>query len=508
MTWLLNLFTTFDGRISRKDWWIGTLVIVAVTFIGQWIMAPSSFEPSDDPAARPSPIQTLLSIIAFVPTLAITFKRLNDRDQPRVLGYLFGVVYVACTVLFQFMPEDWAHLGRQEWAMALPLLLFSFWILIDNGFLKGTQGPNRYGPDPLDPGSGGTSAGAVPRVGRTRYTAGTFLRDATIGAAALIGGAYLLVPQVNMENTVELMVRLTLGKDYEDYQRRKLVDRHLAQFDPESEEEQAELDEQMRAHAQAWQDYDEGWKAAIYDKHAEAVRDFTLAIERYGPENKVSAEIFRRRAGSYEELNEPAKALKDFSIAITLRPDWPEGYASRGNFNMRREHYEKALADFDRAIRLSRVPEAYFQKRRGDVLRRLERPAQALGAYGNAIEKANTRYERLMKIDRNMPDLTKEQRETFEEWASEKRDQSIRRAEIGRGKALRDLGQLDDALAAFNQAVELDPEAAYTYVERGWIHEKMGQLDLAMADYERAREFGNTSGWLKKAIARVKSKLN
>jgi uncharacterized membrane protein YhaH (DUF805 family) len=26
----------------------------------------------------------------------------------------------------------------------------SLWLLIDVGFLKGTQGPNRYGPDPLE----------------------------------------------------------------------------------------------------------------------------------------------------------------------------------------------------------------------------------------------------------------------------------------------------------------------------------------------------------------------
>jgi uncharacterized membrane protein YhaH (DUF805 family) len=29
------------------------------------------------------------------------------------------------------------------------ILLFFLWTLIDNGFFKGSDGPNRYGPDPL-----------------------------------------------------------------------------------------------------------------------------------------------------------------------------------------------------------------------------------------------------------------------------------------------------------------------------------------------------------------------
>ncbi|MDA7946132.1 MAG: tetratricopeptide repeat protein [Hyphomicrobiaceae bacterium] len=508
MTWLINLYTTFDGRISRQEWWIGTVILIVVSGAGQWIMAPGSFDVSSDSNATPSPVHILWSVIVFVPALAITFKRFNDRDQPRLLSYVFAGVYVVCTVLSQFLPAELEHFDTWEWTLAYPFLLFSLWTLIDNGFLKGTKGPNRYGADPLDPGSGEASLGTVPQVGRTPYTGGAFLRDAIIGLFALGWGAYLFLPNVNMEVTGDLLDRLMLGESYKDHKRWKLVDKHLALYDPEGEKEESRLNKLMAAHAQGRKDYQKGISASFDKKHADAVRDFTLAIERYGADNKVAADIFLSRARSYSALNEPAKARKDYSVAIALRPGAPEGYSARGNFNVKRKRYEKALADFDQAIRVLRVPEAYYENRRGYVLRKLERPQQALGAYDKAISQAKAKYERLMEIDRDLPDLTKEERETFEKWAAKKRNRSIRRAELGRGKAFRDLGRLDDAIAAFDHAIELSPDAAYAYVERGWIYEKKGQLNLAMANYERAQKLGSTSDWLKKAIARVKPKLN
>jgi uncharacterized membrane protein YhaH (DUF805 family) len=35
-----------------------------------------------------------------------------------------------------------------------------FWLFVEIGFLKGTQGPNRYGPDPLGESSGQPQADA------------------------------------------------------------------------------------------------------------------------------------------------------------------------------------------------------------------------------------------------------------------------------------------------------------------------------------------------------------
>ncbi len=507
MNWLLNLFTTFDGRISRRDWWIGILIISAVSMTGQWIMDPSSFELREDPAARPSPVQILWSIIAFIPSLVITFKRLNDRDQPRLLGYLFVVVYVACAILFQISPEDWSHFGTREWAFAFPLLLFSSWIFIDNGFLKGTKGPNRYGPNPLDPGSGGGASGAAPTLGRTRYTGGAFARDAIIGFFALIFSAYLFAPQGSFVRTFDWLVSLYTGVGYADLRAMEIESDHLKQLDPEGERIRTERDEKMRTYVQAWKEYDAGWKASLDKNYVAAIDDLTLAIDRYGAHNKVAAPVFMWRARSFRKLGQYDKAIADYSTAIALQPELTDGYSARGDLYAELERYRKALADYDAAIRVSRAPVARFDIKRGNVLRKLDEPEQALASYEKAIERAREKYDRLAVIDAAMPDLTPAERETFLKWAAKKRDGSIRWAEIQRGIILRNLKRYEEALTAFNEAIRLQPDGAFGYKQRGWVYEKQGRLKQALADYERASELNPASDWLTKALQRVKSKL-
>ena len=44
-------------------------------------------------------------------------------------------------------------------AIALVIVGYGIWLLVETGFLRGTIGPNQYGPDPLNPGAAGYPAG-------------------------------------------------------------------------------------------------------------------------------------------------------------------------------------------------------------------------------------------------------------------------------------------------------------------------------------------------------------
>jgi len=69
---------------------------------------------------------------------------------------------------------------------------------------------------------------------------------------------------------------------------------------------------------------------------------------------------------------------------------------------------------------------------------------------------------------------------------------------ITRRRKLRDLirsGQdywlmdcVDEALAEFNRAIELDPSDASYYAARGQAYQAMGRNEEALADYDRAVE--------------------
>ena len=58
----------------------------------------------------------------------------------------------------------------------------------------------------------------------------------------------------------------------------------------------------------------------------------------------------------------------------------------------------------------------------------------------------------------------------------------------GRARAYRGKGDLDKALADFDEAVKLDPKSALTHVDRGAIYQAKGDLDRAIADYDEAIE--------------------
>jgi tetratricopeptide (TPR) repeat protein len=56
----------------------------------------------------------------------------------------------------------------------------------------------------------------------------------------------------------------------------------------------------------------------------------------------------------------------------------------------------------------------------------------------------------------------------------------------GRGVAYADKGDLDHAMADFDEAITLDPKYARGYMDRGLIYKERGDLDHAMADFNEA----------------------
>ena len=56
------------------------------------------------------------------------------------------------------------------------------------------------------------------------------------------------------------------------------------------------------------------------------------------------------------------------------------------------------------------------------------------------------------------------------------------------GNFLMTIGQMDRAIEAYSRAIELDPNDAMAYTNRGNAHGDKGDLDLAIADYTKAIE--------------------
>jgi uncharacterized membrane protein YhaH (DUF805 family) len=123
----LQTFTSFSGRISRMPFWLGLLILMII----QWVlfalfggMAMMNLDPADPAAAEQmmsnmAPLW-IITLIFLWPSLAIYTKRWHDRDK-----------------------SGW-------WSLILFVPLIGFiWFLVECGFLRGTDGPNRFGEDPL-----------------------------------------------------------------------------------------------------------------------------------------------------------------------------------------------------------------------------------------------------------------------------------------------------------------------------------------------------------------------
>ena len=124
----------FEGRINRAKYWLAVVVYVVVMLIAGGLMFVL-------PGMIGFIVIGIIYIVMIVSGIAVGIKRLHDCDKS---GWWLLVFYLAPAVLSA------AAVAMGD-SMILNLLSFaiSIWGLVQLGFLRGTVGPNRFGPDPI-----------------------------------------------------------------------------------------------------------------------------------------------------------------------------------------------------------------------------------------------------------------------------------------------------------------------------------------------------------------------
>jgi len=139
MDWVY-LFSSFEGRISRKTFWIGIAVLIVVE-LAAYLVAQ---------ALQGDRLSAIVDLAFIYPEFAIAAKRAHDRDLPVwILIVFFGgeAVLDLLTVLELTGGSDQPSLLSLFIAVPFTVLLVA--LLIELGFRRGTIGPNQYGPDPV-----------------------------------------------------------------------------------------------------------------------------------------------------------------------------------------------------------------------------------------------------------------------------------------------------------------------------------------------------------------------
>ena len=140
-SWIEFLFS-FEGRISRKSYWLSGLAIVGVSFF--FLLAISALLGKEelDPQKGTSKLTNLYNLATlplYWPSFALYLKRVHDFGQ----GQLWALPLL---VLARFIFGLSAAGYDMAASLAFPVILV---VLIVVGSIKGTPGPNQYGPDPL-----------------------------------------------------------------------------------------------------------------------------------------------------------------------------------------------------------------------------------------------------------------------------------------------------------------------------------------------------------------------
>jgi uncharacterized membrane protein YhaH (DUF805 family) len=139
------LYTSFDGRINRKPYWLATIllavIMIVVIFVLGFVLAFSFLFKL---------LIFILQLALLYPSAALMVKRFHDRDKPGYYAaFLLGLILLKSLTDLVGITGDPFNTNMLDYIIGFATLVIAIWFLIELGFLRGTQGPNQYGPDPL-----------------------------------------------------------------------------------------------------------------------------------------------------------------------------------------------------------------------------------------------------------------------------------------------------------------------------------------------------------------------
>lgn len=108
------IYGAWRGRVTRRTFWVhGVVVLLGLGGIGHVLLGIAGIDPRR--------ADWIVNVVLLYPALAVSAKRWQDRDR------------------------------SPAWVLVVLLPVVGWlWALVDNGFVRGTPGPNRWGPAPVD----------------------------------------------------------------------------------------------------------------------------------------------------------------------------------------------------------------------------------------------------------------------------------------------------------------------------------------------------------------------
>jgi len=135
---------SFDGRIGRARFWLGMLILLGLSMAATYLIVVL--------AGLSQAAVAFSAAVAFAlayPAYAVMAKRFQDRNRPGWFALIGLVPVYVVNLLYTFEVFDETEPTLLAQGLDAVIVLIFLWFLVELGLLKGTQGPNAYGPDPL-----------------------------------------------------------------------------------------------------------------------------------------------------------------------------------------------------------------------------------------------------------------------------------------------------------------------------------------------------------------------
>jgi tetratricopeptide (TPR) repeat protein len=181
--------------------------------------------------------------------------------------------------------------------------------------------------------------------------------------------------------------------------------------------------------------------------------------------NQLAALYLQR--GFQQRLKQPDSALADYNAALSIQPNAPAVLTNRAWIYMARSRYDAALEDLNKAINLFPPPQsARAHYYRGFSLMKLKDYDRAMTDLNQALEldpNGSDTYLARAEVEQAQQHYDAALRDLDEFGKRAPRDP---RGPIGRSAVLEASGRIQEALAALDSVVALDPTNARALTAR------------------------------------------
>ncbi|NOT38503.1 MAG: tetratricopeptide repeat protein [Saprospiraceae bacterium] len=196
---------------------------------------------------------------------------------------------------------------------------------------------------------------------------------------------------------------------------------------------------------------------------------------------------FNNRANYYRDAKMYDRAMADYDRAIQLKADHPT-YNSRAKMYFEKNQDDKALADYNIAIQ--KKPTAEYFVNRGAAYAKLGRLDEAILDFNKGLS-----MDPSWKVGYLNRSIMHQQKGNFQGALDDinsylKFDPYNPEIWYEGGRCSRAVNQVAESIRYYNEAIRLNPKFGIAYLERGRTNQQLGNVAAANADLQKARELG------------------